>query len=406
MSATPAILPPPTGAGPFVERLRAVHLSMVDAVLAGDGLPRVAAIAAEALGGAVVLVLPALQVAAAAPHRGDPRVAAVRRYVADHASASPGGKVYRLEPPSSGSSPAAPRRPAEVPAGLVAEVPIASGGRTLGAVVLLGTPAPHAPVADILHLAALAAVTAMALETGPAEAAARARAAVIDDIRTGADVSSRELLARALGLGADLSDGAIALTARARHARLHRVAAAVAEEFPDALSAVRGSRIYALLPARRHRDAAGATTAVALPAVGEPPSLHRLVREAEIAAALRRAGAVDTRGALDGTWRLLIGMAAAAPEELDAFHAGTLAPVLEHDGHLGTELVGTLATYLRSDCNMNATAAAGHLHRHTVAYRLERLHELTGLDPRRPEDRERLGLAMKAHRVALAARER
>ena len=33
--------------------------------------------------------------------------------------------------------------------------------------------------------------------------------------------------------------------------------------------------------------------------------------------------------------------------------------MLEHDGHLGTELVGTLATYLRSDCNMNTTAAAG-----------------------------------------------
>jgi DNA-binding PucR family transcriptional regulator len=80
--------------------------------------------------------------------------------------------------------------------------------------------------------------------------------------------------------------------------------------------------------------------------------------------------------------------------------------VLEHDGHLGTELVGTVATYLRSDCNMNTTAAAGHLHRHTVAYRLDRLHELSGLDPRRPEDRERLGLALKAHRVAVAARER
>jgi DNA-binding PucR family transcriptional regulator len=55
---------------------------------------------------------------------------------------------------------------------------------------------------------------------------------------------------------------------------------------------------------------------------------------------------------------------------------------------------------------MNTTAAAGHLHRHTVAYRLDRLHELSGLDPRRPEDRERLGLALKAHRVAVAARER
>jgi len=145
-------------------------------------------------------------------------VAAVRRYVADHAV----------------------HRPAEVPPGLVAEVPIVSGGRTLGAVVLLGPAPPQAPAADVLNLAALAAVTAVALETGPAEAAARARAAVIDDIRTGADIPARELLARALGLGADLSDGAMALTARARNGRLHRAAAAVAEEFPDALSAMCG----------------------------------------------------------------------------------------------------------------------------------------------------------------------
>ena len=48
---------------------------------------------------------------------------------------------------------------------------------------------------------------------------------------------------------------------------------------------------------------------------------------------------------------------------------------------------------------MNATARAIYAHRHTVAYRLERVRELTGLDPAATEDRERLGLGLKALRI-------
>ena len=48
---------------------------------------------------------------------------------------------------------------------------------------------------------------------------------------------------------------------------------------------------------------------------------------------------------------------------------------------------------------MNATARAIYAHRHTVAYRLERVSELTGLDPGSSEDRERLGLGIKAYRI-------
>jgi sugar diacid utilization regulator len=44
-------------------------------------------------------------------------------------------------------------------------------------------------------------------------------------------------------------------------------------------------------------------------------------------------------------------------------------------------------------------AAAIFAHRHTVAYRLERVHELTGLDPVVSEDRERLALGIKIHRI-------
>jgi DNA-binding PucR family transcriptional regulator len=64
-------------------------------------------------------------------------------------------------------------------------------------------------------------------------------------------------------------------------------------------------------------------------------------------------------------------------------------------------LLATLEAYLHNNCNMNATAAAIYAHRHTVAYRLDRVRELTDLDPLVSEDRERLGLGMKAYRIIL-----
>ena len=52
-----------------------------------------------------------------------------------------------------------------------------------------------------------------------------------------------------------------------------------------------------------------------------------------------------------------------------------------------------------NDCNMNATARRIYAHRHTVAYRLQRVQDLTGLDPLVTDDRERLSLALKAYRI-------
>jgi DNA-binding PucR family transcriptional regulator len=48
---------------------------------------------------------------------------------------------------------------------------------------------------------------------------------------------------------------------------------------------------------------------------------------------------------------------------------------------LAADLRSTLETYLANDCNMNATAREVDAHRHTVAHRLGRIRELTGLDP-------------------------
>ena len=51
-------------AASLVERLREVHVQMVDAVLTGDGLPRVAELAAGAAGAPVAIVIPRLGAAA------------------------------------------------------------------------------------------------------------------------------------------------------------------------------------------------------------------------------------------------------------------------------------------------------------------------------------------------------
>src|SRR3712207_7494885 len=93
-----------------------------------------------------------------------------------------------------------------------------------------------------------------------------------------------------------------------------------------------------------------------------------------------------------GTYRLLFRVLASHPEEVRSFYEDTVAPVVRYDDQYRTDLVGTLEAYLAANCHMSATAAAIHAHRHTVAYRLERVRDLTGLDPMQSEDRERLGL--------------
>src|SRR5918998_6134637 len=102
-------LPDDRGPTPGGQTPRAAHLEMVGAVLAGDGLERVAEIACAHAGAPVAVVVPRLGV----PVEG---WAPYERYVAKRLA---GGTPDR-------------------PEGVTAEVPIASGGQELGAVLLLG----------------------------------------------------------------------------------------------------------------------------------------------------------------------------------------------------------------------------------------------------------------------------
>jgi sugar diacid utilization regulator len=385
------------GAGGIVERLRAVHLEMVDAVLGGDGLDKVAALAADAAGAPVAIVIPRLGAAVAAPAVGEEDLATLRRYVADRVK----------------------DRPAQVPPTVGAEVPIMSGDDIVGAVLMLGDGGADAH--DFLHLAAVASLTEVAVEEAKEEVEQNLRGSFLEELRARADeLDPREVVRRAARLGCDLARGAVVLCAELTTDRPRHVVATIAGEHPGALAQHMempgaAGRVYALLPATGGDGAPEATLAAARRVAArlqrhgtvglssfyaDPGELGRAIQEAELVLdVLRRSDVPIAEDIGTGTYRLLFRVLASHPEEVRSFYEDTVAPIVRYDDQYRTDLVGTLESYLDQNCNMNATAAAIYAHRHTVAYRLERVKELTGLDPMLSEDRERLGLGLKAYRI-------
>ena len=140
----------------------------------------------------------------------------------------------------------------------------------------------------------------------------------------------------------------------------------------------------------------------------DPGELHRAIKEAELVLDVvtrepQIAEALEEGIAASGVYRLLFRALISDPEEVRSFYSDTVEPLVRYDDQYRSDLLGTLEEYLASDCNMNATARAIFAHRHTVAYRLDRVKELTGLDPQISEDRERLGLGIKAYRILAPA---
>jgi sugar diacid utilization regulator len=386
-------LQPDSGSSSLVTRLRELHLQMVDAVLGGEGLGRVAQLVSGAAGGPVAILVPRLAVAAVFPE--DAEIGAVRRYASD-----------RIKD-----------RPSSIPDNLVAEAPIQSGDDMLGLVALLRGPGEIAPDAtEFLHLAAVASLTEVAVEEAKEEVEQNLRGSLLEELRSRPDLDPREVVRRAGRLGCDLSRGAVILCAELTTDRPRHVVATISGEHPGALAQhMDDARVYALLPAVGADDAPERTLEAARRlatrlqrhgTVGvssfyaDPADLSRAIQEAELVLdVLRQSDAPIAEDIGTGTYRLLFRVLASHPEEVRSFYEDTVAPIVRYDDQYRTDLVGTLEAYLEQNCNMNATAATIYAHRHTVAYRLDRVKELTGLDPMQSEDRERLGLGLKAYRI-------
>jgi len=349
---------------------------MVGAVLAGEGLERIAAIASEHVGAPVAVIVPRVGVPVEAWSRYE-------RYVSSRLA---GGR---------------PDQPPEV----VAEVPISSGGKELGVVLMLGPGVTNA--GEYLHVAAVAALTEVAVVEAREETEQQLRGSFIEELLRREELDEADVVRRARRLGTELSGGAVVLCAVPTGRAPGRLLAVIAAERPDALAeAVGADRVYAILPgsfedARKlaARLSAQATVGVSS-RYSSAAELRQAIEEAELVLDVRLVGGHPDPEALEGgTYRLLFRALASDPEEVRSFYEDTVAPLVRYDEQYSTDLLNTLDAYLSNDCNMKATAAAIHAHRHTVSYRLDRIRELTELDPARSEDRERLGVGIKAYRI-------
>jgi sugar diacid utilization regulator len=387
----------------LIERLRQAHAMMVDAVLHGDGLEGVAELAAEAGGGAVAIVVPSLTSIIVTPrdHPASRDPGALRRWVGERVRG----------------------RPAAVPADVLGEVPIRLRDEVVGVVALLRSDAaPRPDAVEFLHVAAAAALTDLAIEDAKVEVEQNLCGSFLEELRSRQDLGGPEIVRRGARLGCDLSRGAVILCAELTSERPRLVIATITAEHPGALAQQlddRGrdgrTRVDAALPP----VGADGTPATALESAkrlsarlahhgiiglssfySDPAELGLAAREAELVLdVLRYCDAPIAEEIGSSTYKLLFRVLASHPEQVRTFYEATIAPMVRYDDQYGTELVRTLQAYLDANCNMNATAGAIFAHRHTIAYRLDRVRELTGLDPTISEDRERLGLSLKVHRL-------
>ena len=234
--------------------------------------------------------------------------------------------------------------------------------------------------------------------------------ALLRELCTGAPSDRTAFLAHARRLGHDLGSGAIAVCARVRPSASAPTQAELDADGRALLADLGGGRVAGLIPADGPSSAqdvaesvaerlAQSGMTVALSALRRDPEvLHEALREAELLVEL----ATSTDAPLAGqeeTYRLLIGVLLRDPDELAHLRARTISPLAEYDAKHDTDLLATLQAFLTYHGSTTETAEAMRLHRHTVGYRLARVHEVSGLSPYESDGRERLSLGLKAAQI-------
>ncbi|MEX1178754.1 MAG: PucR family transcriptional regulator [Nitriliruptor sp.] len=162
--------------------------------------------------------------------------------------------------------------------------------------------------------------------------------------------------------------------------------------------------VHAIVP-----DDAAAADAIAAAAIARGWSGIRIGRsrvkhDAEaLAAALRESRVAMTLESSDAVRDVdqlgLPGLLAGMRDDLGTgdFVTGVLGPVLAQDGADSSPLIDTLRAYLAHGCRPGPAAEELCVHRHTLAYRLDRIRDLTGRDPRAGEHLLEFGLALELH---------
>ncbi len=378
---------------------RSSPLTMVSGAVAGDDLQSVASAAAAALGSPVAIAIPALGEPVVSPP-GALQADSWRELV-EHAAATIRGDA------------------GSVPSTIAEAVAVRIGEEVVGIVVAAAGPGESQPTLErrawLEAAAAAAAVTA--LMRAPQETSLRdSRAALVHELNAGRPDDVSELIGRARRLGFELDGGAVAICAEFTASDQALCADELAADHTALLADVGEGRVLGLLPLSS-TTAAGAADAfaqalavrgmkVALSAPRrDPTTLHEALREAELLVELTAPPDAPLSGQ-EETYRLLIGVLLRDPDELELLRTRTISQLAEYDGQHDTELLATLQAFLAHHGSTTETADAMHLHRHTVGYRLSRVHEVSGLSPYESDGRERLSLGLKAQQILDAEQRR
>jgi len=377
---------PVPGRGADASAPRPTPLTLVADAVAGNDLEGVAAGVAEALD---------CPVAIAIPGHGAPVVAPAGSLTAD----AVGAIATRAVAMAAGWSHPGPAALAPI----AEAVPVRIGDQVVGIVVATAGSASPDRRAWLEAAAAAASVTALIRDAPGGDAGA----ALMAELARSVPEDVPGVVARARRLGVDLSAGAVALSARGS-----AVSEMDTRRGGDVLVAeIAAGRLIALGPATASDDMAaladglreaGMTAAVSAPR-RDPALLHEAIREAELLAELDEAHD-GPHGGHDETYRLLIGVLLRDRAELAQLRDSTVTPLARYDAGHDTELLATLRAFLAHDGSTTETAEAMRLHRHTVGYRLSRVHEVSGLSPYESDGRERLSLGVKAHQILDADR--
>lgn len=127
-----------------------------------------------------------------------------------------------------------------------------------------------------------------------------------------------------------------------------------------------------------------------------PSEFDEASREASTALeAARRLGDVSLYDDL-GIMRLLLGN---EDSDFRAFVDEVTRPLIDYDLATGGELIKTLRAYFEANCSQKDAAELLFVHHKTLAYRLNRIHELTGLDLSQHADRLRADLALRLFEI-------
>jgi sugar diacid utilization regulator len=374
-----------------VQRATEAHDRLTDLVLRGGDLPDVATAVAALLGGSV-----AIHDADGADLTGT----AVESAALDLAT------LVQAAEESHALGRAVPRQGSWVCA-------ILAGPEALGSLVLHRTELDDAD-RRVFERANVVAALLLLLRRSVAETENRVRGELLTELLADPDRDPPALSARARRSGIDLDQPHVVLVADTAGSAQERLAARARQYLfaGSGVSAQHAGSTVLLLPddgtppgdaARRAavqlgmRTGAPVTVAAAGPATG---ARGIAAAHAEAARCLRALVVLGRNG--DGACAAelgFLGVVLGDRQDVDAFVAEALGPLLDYDTRRGTELVRTLRAYFACGGSLTRAKDELHIHVNTVVQRLDRIEALLGPEWNQPQQALELQLALRLLQV-------